>query len=98
MPENSNHREVDYRIGYGAEKRRGAPKGPSSRTLSETAPRAPTDRLEHEPERELQVAHLVLGGGAGDLPGVRPQVTYHADRVVRLSEVHVVEDVDDLHP
>src|SRR6266571_1115287 len=98
MPENSNHREVDYRIGDGAVERRGAPKGPSSRTLFGDCSASRDRSLEHEPERELQVAHLVLGRGAGNLPGVGPRVPRDADGVVRLSEVHVVEDVDDLHP
>src|SRR5207247_11111877 len=76
----------------------GPRRAPLHERWSEPAPRAPTDRLEHEPERELQVAHLVLGRGARDLPGVGPQVTDDTHRIVRLSEVDVVEDVHDLQP
>src|SRR6266581_1283069 len=47
--------------GMGQRSEEGPRRAPPHERSSETAPRAPTHRLEHEAERELQVAHLVLG-------------------------------------
>src|SRR5260221_12783005 len=76
---------------------------PCPRKKARRGPRGPllesgsNSELEHEAQRELEVAHLVLRRGAGDLARVRPQVAGVADRVVGLAEGHVVEEVHDLH-
>src|SRR5262249_25699760 len=54
--------------------------------------------LELEGEPELDVAHLVLGGGARDAPRVRPRLGEGADGPVGLAKVDVVEEVHDLDP
>src|SRR5260221_14652222 len=84
-----------WRVQASREIKRRSPGGPSSGTIG---PRTgPMARLELESQRELDVAHLVLGRGAGDLSRVGPRIGQGSDRVVGLAEVHVVEEVDDLH-
>src|SRR5688572_10490885 len=54
-------------------------------------------RSELESERELHVARVPVGRGAGDPAGVRVQVAWHADLAVRLAQVDLVEHVLRFH-